>query len=99
MRVVLQYFDGCPNWRLADDRLGVALKEVDMNIEVVYEPVETAEDATRLGFRGSPSLLVDGRDPFADHGGSIGLACRIYTTPEGPQGAPSIEQLVDVLLR
>jgi hypothetical protein len=97
MRVVLQYFDGCPSWRVADDRLRLALQQLEVDAEVVYEPVETAEDATRRDFRGSPSLLVDGRDPFADQGGPVGLSCRIYQTPEGPQGAPSVDQLVAVL--
>ena len=98
MRVVLQYFDGCPSWRVADDRLRRALQQLEVDAEVIYERVETVEDARRLDFRGSPSLLVDGRDPFADQCAPVGLSCRIYQTQEGPRGAPSVDQLVAVLV-
>jgi hypothetical protein len=43
----------------------------------MLERVETHEEAVRLGFRGSPTILVDGRDPFADGRGDLGLACRV----------------------
>jgi hypothetical protein len=33
--------------------------------EPVLERVETAEEAERLRFIGSPTLLMEGRDPFA----------------------------------
>lgn len=97
MRIVLRYFDGCPNWRLADTRLRQALDQIGTVAEVIHEAVETPADAARLEFRGSPSLLVDGRDPFADQAGPVGLSCRLYGTAQGPQGAPSVEQLVAVL--
>lgn len=35
-------------------------------------------------------------DAFADAG--IGLACRVYTTPDGPAGAPTVAQLRAVIL-
>jgi hypothetical protein len=41
--------------------------------------VETQENAERVGFRGSPTILVDLRDPWADAAGSFGLSCRICT--------------------
>ena len=55
------------------------------------------EQAVAEGFRGSPSFLVDGRDPFADHHVPIGLTCRRYPTDAGPAGAPTLEQLLQVL--
>ena len=67
--------------------------------EVIHEVVDTFEDATRLEFRGSPSLLIDGRDPFLDQAGDVGLSCRIYRTEQGLQGAPSVDQLVAILTR
>jgi hypothetical protein len=33
--------------------------------EPVLERVETAEETERLRFIGSPTLLMEGRDPFA----------------------------------
>lgn len=97
MQLVLRYFDSCPNWRIADDHLRQALGRLGMTAEIVHELVETPEDAVRLEFRGSPSVLVDGRDPFIDQAGPVGLTCRVYRTEHGMQGAPSIEQLLVVL--
>ncbi len=59
--------------------------------------VHSAEEAERLGLRGSPTVLVDGHDPFSDPGATAGLACRIYRSAAGADGAPSVEDLVAVL--
>lgn len=91
MNVTLLYFDGCPNWETTDQHLRVLAGELGFSVD--RRKVETAEEAERVGFRGSPTVLVDGRDPFAEGVEPIGLSCRIYQTPEGPAGAPSIEQL------
>ncbi|GAC1596023.1 MAG: hypothetical protein NVS3B21_19550 [Acidimicrobiales bacterium] len=100
MDLRLMYFDGCPNWTLARDRLREALQAVGADpSEIRLQAVETAEDAERLQFRGSPSILIDGADPFAAPHSPVGLACRIFQTDAGPQGAPSVGQLVAALQR
>lgn len=92
------YFDGCPNWTLARDRLSEALVAVGADPgDVRFETVDSPEEAERLRFRGSPSILIDGSDPFAAPETPVGLACRIFQTEAGPQGAPSIQQLVAAL--
>ena len=94
MQITLRYFDGCPNWRLAEARMTEALAAAGgPGSAIAYERVETQEEAERLGFRGSPTLLVDGEDPFADQDAPVGLACRIYRTEEGPRAYPSVTQL------
>ena len=95
MEVTLLYFDGCPNWRTADQRVS-ALAE-DLGITVTRRKVSTPEEAEAMGFRGSPTILVDGRDVFARGNEPIGLSCRIYQTPDGPAGAPTTAQLHAVL--
>jgi protein-disulfide isomerase len=55
--------------------------------------VDTLEEAERVGFHGSPSILVDGVDVFAEPDAGVGLSCRVYRTPEGLAGAPTMEQL------
>lgn len=42
-------------------------------------------------------MLVDGVDPFAGPDLHLGLACRVYTTPAGLAGSPTVEQLRAVL--
>jgi hypothetical protein len=94
MQITLRYFDGCPNWRIAEERLRAALADAGSGDgTITLERVETHEEALRLGFRGSPTVLIDDRDPFADERADIGLACRVYATPEGFQGAPTLDQL------
>ena len=55
--------------------------------------VDTPEAAERTRFRGSPSIHVDGFDLFADSDAPVGLSCRIYQTPDGPAGSPTLDQL------
>lgn len=98
VRVELLYFDGCPNWEVADGRLAEALAALGRT-EVVVERrlVETPEQAEELGFLGSPTIRINGTDPFATGREQVGLACRVYATPAGLAGSPDTEQLVEVL--
>ena len=91
MRIELLYFDDCPNWTTADERL----QEIATarGLEVERRLVTTPEEAERSRFRGSPTILVDGRDPFARGDEPFGLSCRRFQTPDGPAGSPTIEQL------
>lgn len=88
----MQYFDGCPNWTVAAERLAVIAAERP-GVAVTRRLVETPEDAEAIGFRGSPSILVDGADLFPDLSAAVGFACRIYVTPDGFAGAPTLDQL------
>lgn len=94
-QVTLLYFDGCPNCQVAEERLRQLAGEHGFALD--RRRVDTPEQAERLGFRGSPTVLVDGVDPFGTGDEPSGLACRIYATEQGPQGAPSFAQLRAVL--
>ncbi|WP_435060120.1 hypothetical protein [Streptomyces sp. bgisy060] len=59
--------------------------------------IDGQAEAVRSGFTGSPTILIDGHDPFAEPGAVPSLACRIYRTPNGPAGAPDIDQLSQAL--
>ena len=94
MRFELQHIDDCPNWEVALERLREALVatghgEDPVTVRAVRDPAE----ADRMGFAGSPSMYADGIElfPGADHGAQ---ACRVYTTPSGLAGSPTVEQLV-----
>lgn len=100
MRLTLRYFDGCPNWQTAEARLRETLTGLGLDgWEIIFEKVSSSEDAERLHFRGSPTILIDGVDLFADDDAPFGLACRVYQTEQGFEGAPSIAQLTDLLRR
>jgi len=96
MDITLQYFDGCPNWKITDERL-IALTDGHPEMLVRRQLVDTVEEAERVGFGGSPSILIDGIDPFPRAGDSGGLSCRRYLTPDGYAGAPTVEQLKTAL--
>ena len=98
VNVKVLFFDDCPNWTLADERLREALTRVGRaDVSVEHQRVATPEEAEACGFRGSPTVLVNGRDPFADVDAPVGLACRMYRTDAGSAGAPTVEQLLAVL--
>lgn len=93
--VTLLYFDGCPNWRQADEHLRRPQGELGFTLD--RRQVDTPEEAAQVGFAGSPTVLIDGGDPFVTGDQPSGLACRVYATPSGPQGSPTLEQLRDAL--
>ena len=53
--------------------------------------------AEHVGFHGSPTILVDGTDPFGDAPAEPTFARRIYHTRAGPQGTPSLEQVLETI--
>ena len=98
MTVTLLFLPDCPNWRLADERLREALALAGRDdVRVEHRLVATAEQAAAVGFRGSPTVLVDGRDPFAEPDSPIGLSCRVYRSGNGLAGSPTVAQLLAVL--
>lgn len=96
MEIELLYFEDCPNWHVADERLAQVRTE-HPGLSIRHRLVRTPEEAEAVGFRGSPTILIDGRDPFASGDEPTGLACRIYRTPDGPSGSPTIGQLRDAV--
>jgi hypothetical protein len=97
MDVELLYFEDCPNWQTTDQRLSELAAEG--GFELRHRLVTTPEEARAAGFRGSPTILIDGRDPFASGGEPFSFSCRMYQTPEGPAASPTVEQLRALLTR
>lgn len=93
MDVSLLYFDGCPNHHTALALLESLLNEADWNGTIQLVNVESPERAEELNFRGSPTVLFDGVDPFLDTEAPVGLSCRIYPTDEGYRGTPPEREL------
>lgn len=98
IRITLQYFDGCPNWEATHQVLSELVAE-GWDTTVEKELIDSYEKARDRGFTGSPTVLVNGVDPFADDAAPPGLACRRYQTETGPAGSPSIRQLRRVIAR
>jgi hypothetical protein len=95
----LLYFDGCPTYKTALKTLQQALLEEGIESPIQLIAVSTNEEAQRIQFPGSPTIRVDGRDPFpAPERHLWGLGCRMYSTPEGLLGTPTKEMLREALV-
>ncbi len=95
MQVKILYFSGCPNWQTAADRVTTVLAELGRaDVAVEFEDVHKTSHLS-LAWAGSPTVLLDGRDPF-DGGRNPAPArdaCRIYLTEAGVEAVPSLDQL------
>ena len=92
MEVTLQSLDDCPGWKTTASYLFTLVGE-GWDVVIGYEPIDTHRLAVARDFHGSPTVLIDGADPFADEKATIGLACRTYPTEDGPARSPSMSQL------
>lgn len=86
MKIEVLYFEGCPNYRPAVERLKAVLRQEGVPVEITEIAVEDEATAEKLRFQGSPTIRVNGLDIDLDAraGRAIAFACRRY---EG--GSPS----------
>jgi hypothetical protein len=98
MNIVIRHTEDCPNIDEAEARVRAALRSLGVRADVSRQVVRTSSDAQLLGFPGSPTIVVEGVDLFADPTGTTGLACRLYETGDGLRGVPSLEQVIEALV-
>lgn len=75
MKLELLYLDDCPNWKTAAERLDDIATRRGLVVE--RRLVTTPEEAEAARFRGSPTILVDGEDPFASEDVVVVIAWRL----------------------
>ena len=61
--------------------------------------ITSQREADQYRFIGSPTVLIDGVDPFARPDQRPALACRLYRTPHGTSNRPDPELLWSALSR
>jgi len=83
LRVTFQYTEDCPSHEQALDRLRRVLAEQGVNVNVQIIRVESDEQAKRLKFVGSPTILLNDVDIDPQHNDHYGLACRAYKLEDG----------------
>jgi len=82
--VELLWWEGCPSWPEALDRLKAVMAELGLDPETVeMREVENDEQAEREGFPGSPTIRVDGLDIAPTNGSPASLTCRVYRLRDG----------------
>ena len=96
MRITVLAVPDCPNAPVAVGRIRAALAGRPASVELVEVTGEA--EAARLGMTGSPTILLDGVDPFAGAGAVPSVSCRIYRGSDGAaEGAPSVQDLTAAL--
>jgi hypothetical protein len=83
----------CPNAAAFEERLAAALAGCP-HVIVRRREIADEPEAAEAGMCGSPTLLINGVDPFAVPGQAPGLACRLYRDAAGRiAAAPPVEAL------
>ena len=89
--VELLWWEGCPSTEPAREVLRRALDDGGLSsVPIRMVEVESDERARELGFRGSPTIRIDGVDVVVLAGGEdlsagepAGLTCRLYRRRDG----------------
>lgn len=100
MDVTVLAIQDCPGAELLERRLAAVTGLP--GIQVTRCVITGQAQAIETGMRGSPTMLVNGTDPFAQPGQQPGqqpgLACRLYQQDDGSLApAPSTGQLYRAL--
>ena len=99
MRIELLHVRGCPHHAETLALLRQILDEAGLAAAIEEVEVRDSEAAQALGFLGSPSIRIDGRDiePRASERRDFGMSCRVYASEAGYSGVPPQEMIVEAL--
>jgi hypothetical protein len=97
MQIDLLYFDGCPSWEEGLKNLMAALEAEGLEAEIHMVNVDDDAAATRLKFLGSPSFRLNDVELWPEERDAYNLSCRVYVTPQGVKGAPTLEMIREKL--
>jgi hypothetical protein len=78
--IEFQLFNGCPSADVTLENLRVVMQELGIpEHHLKISVVPDIDTAKRLGFQGSPSILVDRKDIYTgDEPTRFNYACRLY---------------------
>jgi hypothetical protein len=97
MELTLLTVADCPHAAVFEERLAAA-SAGHLDVVLRRRVIACEREAAEAGMHGSPTLLVDGADPFARPGEATSLSCRLYPDDTGGTGgAPSVEALREAL--
>lgn len=86
VKIEVIFWRDCPSWSEAIERVKRAIRQIEDELnrkdlfELIIKEVKTEDEAHKTGFRGSPTILVDGKDIDETHLdiNPVGLTCRTY---------------------
>ena len=85
-KIEILFFAGCPNFRPAVELVERVVADLSIDAHIQTVEVDSADEAVRRRFLGSPSIHVNGQDIEPDAGGrtDFAVSCRLY----GDSGVP-----------
>ena len=100
MDIELLVVADCPHEHSAMVLLRTALDDVGLTaVDVRTTVIVTDDAADQLSFVGSPTILINGHDPFPARRAPAALACRVYPSVAGAAGVPTLRELRQALKR
>lgn len=100
MKVEILHVPDCPNVAVLEQRLHEACSLLGLTrpLAVTRQVVTDLDTAQGVRMTGSPTMLVDGVDPFTCPGLAPSMSCRLYVDEDGNRvDAPSVHALRHVL--
>ena len=94
MKLEILHVPDCPNVAVLEQRIRQVTASQPEQHEIIRRVIADPGRAATARMTGSPTLLVDGCDPFATPGQVPSLSCRLYPSDTGRlDGAPSVGAL------
>ncbi|MGH9187020.1 MAG: hypothetical protein ACRD0U_14560 [Acidimicrobiales bacterium] len=88
----------CPHRDLTLDRLRQALDRLGAPpMRLTERVIDDSAEAVSARMYGSPTVLIEGHDPFAAGDIEASVSCRLCPTATGFEGAPSVDDLIVAL--
>ncbi len=89
--IEILFFAGCRNFGPAVELAERVVADLGVDAHIQQVEVDSADEAQRLRFLGSPSIHVNGQDIEPDAGGrtDFAVSCRLY----GDSGIPASDLL------
>lgn len=70
--------EDCPNEAAAADPITTAVADTEVQSTVTGTIIVSQDQAQQRGLVGSPTILLNGSDPFAGPDAAVALSCRLY---------------------
>ena len=94
MKIEVLYIPDCPHHQATVERVRNVLASESVLDEVCEVPVTTEVEAQSLGFPGSPTVRVNGRDIESDRTVTPVFACRLYANGTGIPSEDSLRAAI-----
>jgi hypothetical protein len=99
VNIELLLVPNCPHQVAAAELVATAVADTGVRATISQTIIATEELARERDFSGSPTILLNGVDPFASPQAPVALACRFYFTAEGLRPVPGLVELRQALKR